>query len=80
MYENYAFPILVLSTKKRYSTFLKKAFENVQNYANLSNGGLFWKFLVPLFRRTYAVSVGFKMKPLKKRFSVLRQTPTQSLR
>ena len=34
--------------------------------SDLSNGGLFWKSLVPLFRRTYALSVGFKMEPLRK--------------
>ena len=58
LYGNNAFPIfnrfesvLVLSIKKRYSSFLK-------------NGGLFWKSLVPFFRRTYAPSVGLKMKPL----------------
>ena len=26
----------------------------------------FWKSLVPIFRRAYAVSVSFKMKPLRK--------------
>ena len=30
------------------------------------NKGLYWKSLVPFFRRTYALSVGFKMKPLTK--------------
>ena len=34
-------------------------------YADLSNRWLFWKFLVPLFRTTYALSVGFKIKPLR---------------
>ena len=37
-----------------------------KKYADLSNGGLFWKSLVASFRRTYALSVGFKMKPLRK--------------
>ena len=33
-----------------------------------------------IFRRTYAISVGFKMKPLRKSiFPVLRQNPTQIL-
>ena len=32
----------------------------------LSNRGLFWKSLVPIFKRTYALSVVFKMKPLRK--------------
>ena len=31
-----------------------------------SDGGLFWKSLVAFFRRTYALSVGFKMKRLRK--------------
>ena len=35
---------------------------------------------MPFFRRTYALSVDFKMKFLKKkRFPVLRQKPTQIL-
>ena len=37
-----------------------------QKHADLLNGGLIWKSLVPFFRRTYAFSVGFKMKPLRK--------------
>ena len=35
---------------------------------HLSNGRLFWKSLVHYFRRTYALSIGFKMK-----------TPTKSV-
>ena len=46
-------------------------------HADLSNGGLFWKSLVPAFRRTYALSVGFKMKTLS--FPMLRQKPPQVL-
>ena len=34
-----------------------------------SNGELFWKSLVPFFRRIYALPVGFKIKPLRKAFS-----------
>ena len=34
--------------------------------ADLWNGGLFWKSLVPFSRRTYALSVAFKMKSLRK--------------
>ena len=30
------------------------------------NGGLFWKSLVPFFKRIHAFSVPFKMKPLRK--------------
>ena len=37
-----------------------------KKHGNLSNGGLFWKSLVPFFRKTYALSLGFKMKPLRK--------------
>ena len=75
----------MLSTKKRYSSFLEKAlvpqkicFEvkvlisfkisslcHIKTYY-LANGGLFWKSLVPLFRRIYALPFGFKMKPLRK--------------
>ena len=84
MYGNVTFSILVLSTKKRYSSFLKKilVFQKLhfkvkvlktfkfpvivtENYANLSNEGLFLKSLVSFFRRTYGLSVGFKMKPLR---------------
>ena len=35
----------------------------------LSNGELFWKSLEPFFRRTYALSVGFKMKSVRKSVS-----------
>ena len=37
-------------------------------HADLSNGGLFSKSLVPMFRRIYALSVGFKIKTLRKGF------------
>ena len=70
----------VLSTKKQYFSFLKKFSSVLQNfffkistdchiksYADLSNGMLFWKCLVPFFRRTYVLSVGFKIKPLRKK-------------
>ena len=83
-----AFSILVLSTKKRYSSFLRKIFVLQKicfkvivlkilktfkistdchiKLPDLSNGELFWKSLVPFLGRTYALSVGFKMKPLRK--------------
>ena len=52
----------------------------IYKHAYFSNGGLFWKSLVLFFRRTYALSVGFKINPLRKRgFPVLRQKPTQIL-
>ena len=34
---------------------------------DLSNGVLFWKSLVPVFRSFYVLSFGFKVKPLRKR-------------
>ena len=37
----------------------------LKNNANLLNGELFQKSLVPFFRGTYALSVGFNMKPLR---------------
>ena len=49
-----------------------------ENHADLSNEGLFWKSLAPFFRRIYALSVDFKIKPLN-RFPMLRQKPTQIL-
>ena len=64
----------MLSTKKQYYTL--RLSENLKNrskfsvivtwkHADLSNGGLLLKSLVPFFR-TYTLSVGFKMKPLRK--------------
>ena len=38
-------------------------------HTDLSNRKLFWKYIVPFFSKTYVLSVGFKMKPLKKAFS-----------
>ena len=35
-------------------------------HANLSNQGLFWKSLVLFFRRFYALTVVFKIQPLRK--------------
>ena len=79
------FSILVLWTKKRYSSFLKKffVFQKISFKVKVLktfkiatdfhikicwslNGGLFRKSLVPFFRRTYALSVNFKVKPLWK--------------
>ena len=36
----------------------------------------YWKFVVPFFRTTNPLFVGFKIKLLKKRFPVLTQKPT----
>ena len=44
-------------------------------HADLSNEGLFLKSLVTFFRRTYDLSVGLKMKPLKKTFSRVKTKP-----
>ena len=38
----------------------------IWKHAALLNGRLFWKSLVPFFRRTYGLSVDFKMKLLWK--------------
>ena len=43
-----------------------------QEHADLSSVGLFWKSLVPFFRRTYALSAGFKTKLLRKAFSSVK--------
>ena len=76
-----AFLILVLSTKKKFFEkfcyqkicFKVKVLEMFKTstdchikHADLPNGGLFLKSLVPFFRRTHALSVDFKMKPLRK--------------
>ena len=50
--------------------FQSESIENVQNFQwlshdDLSNGGLFRKYLVKFFRRIYALSRGFKMTPLR---------------
>ena len=51
-----------------------------QKHADHLNEGLLWKSVVPLFRRTYALSVRFKNETSKKKlFPVLRQKPTQIL-
>ena len=91
-------PILILSTKKRYSIFLKsacifqkihfkvkvlKSFKIFNDYHIKVCRSLKWRAILKIpstiFRRTYALSVGFKRKPLKKRFPVWRQRPTQFL-
>ena len=86
LYGNDAFSILVLSPKKRYSSFLEKisVFQKICSKVttfktfNISSDcciktcrslkqGAISKFLVRFCRRTYALSVGFKMKCLRKR-------------
>ena len=87
------FSILVPSTKKWYSSFLKKNFVfqkicfkvkvlktlkipndcHIKTCRSLKRRAIL-KSLVPFFRRTCALSVGFRMERLKKkRFPVLRQ-------
>ena len=46
---------------------LLKTFQKcyIKKHADLSKGELFWKSLEQFFRRTYALFVGFKMKPLR---------------
>ena len=82
LYGNDAFSILMLSIEKASSSFLKKVFifQKIcfkvkvlktfkifsDCHIDLSNWGLFWKSLVPFFRGTYTLSVGSKMKPLRK--------------
>ena len=77
--------ILVLSTKKRYSSFLKrvsvfqkiyckvkvqKSFEIFSDCHIKACQSLKWRAILKIpstiFRRTYALSVSFKMKPLRK--------------
>ena len=82
LYENDGFSILVISIKKQYFSFLKKVFvfqkicfkvkvlkmfnifTDCHEHADLTNGGIF--SLVPFFRRIYALSVGFTLKPPRK--------------
>ena len=77
----FAFLILILSTQKRYSRFLKKgvvfqkfcfkvkvqkSFKISSDSDNFTNGGRFGKSLVLFFRKIFALSFKFKMKPLRK--------------
>ena len=85
LYGNDASFILVLSTKKRYSSFLKKVFVfqkicfkvKVLKTFKISTEchikacrSLKWRAILKIpttvFRRTYALSAGFKMKPPRK--------------
>ena len=89
--ENIAFSILVLSTKTGYSSFLKRAYffqkigfkvKILKTFKIFShshiNRGVFKRSQVPFFRRTYALSVGFKRKPLRKSiFLNYNKNPTQ---
>ena len=49
-----------------------------KKHSSLSNAGLFWRSLLPLFRWTYARSVSFLNETSKAtRVPLLRQKPTQ---
>ena len=61
VFEKICFKVKVLKTFKIFTDCTHKS-----KHADLSNGVLFWKSLVSFFRRTYTLSVGFKMKPLRK--------------
>ena len=85
LYGNDTFSILVRSTKKPYSSFVKKVFVfqkiclkfkvlkifNIftDRHIKTCRSLRWWAILkIPstVFRRTYALSVGMKMKPLRK--------------
>ena len=78
LYRNGVLLILVLSTKNRYSSFFEKCFrfkvlKKFKISSDLSNKNMrisqtegYLNSLVPFFRRTYALAVAFKMKPLRK--------------
>ena len=85
LYRNVIVSILVLSTKKQYSSFLKrvcifqkiyfkvkvlKSFKISSDCHIKACQSLKWRAILKIpstiFRRTYALSVGFKMKPLRK--------------
>ena len=53
-------------SKLKYWKRLKLSLIATHKHAYLSNGGLFWKSLASFSRRTYALSIGFKMKILRK--------------
>ena len=53
-------------SKLKYWKHLTFSLTFTQKYTDLSNGGRFWKSLTPFFRRTGALSVDFKIKPLRK--------------
>ena len=83
IYGNDALSILVLLTKDRYSSFFEKGFCFhkicfevkstdclIKTYHSLK--GYFWKSLVPLSRRIYALSLALKWNLLEKVFSSVK--------
>ena len=87
LYRNDAFSIIVISTKKRYSSLLKKIFffqkisfkvkvlktfnistdYHIKTCRSLKRRTILKIPTVSFFRRIFALSVGFKMKPLRKK-------------
>ena len=68
LYGNDVFSILVISTKKLNSIENVLTFSNchIKN-AELSNGGLFWKSVLPFLEESmHALYFGFKLKSLRK--------------
>ena len=74
---------MVLQFFKKDFHFPENLFQSIENVSKfqlivtqkdvyLSNGGLFWKSLVPFLRRTYPLSVGYNMKPIRKAFSSVK--------
>ena len=61
-------------SKKNYWNCSKFPLIATLKHADFSNGGLFWKSLVPFFRRTSGLFVGFKLEPLKNRFPKFSNT------
>ena len=55
-----------VSKLKYWKTFKISILFHIKTCQSLSNRCLFWKSLVPFFRRAYTLSVGFKMKSLRK--------------
>ena len=91
---NDVFSILVASTKKRYSSFLKKVFAfqkicskvfktfetstdcHIKTCRSLKQSAIL-KIPSTIFRRTYSLSVGFKMKTVRRSVSNVK-TKTNS--
>ena len=66
------FKVKVLKTHKISTNSYIKTYQLLKRRAIL-------KIPITFFRKIYALSVGFKMNPLRKRFPVLRQKLTQNL-
>ena len=74
VFQKICFKVKVLKTFETFTDFHLKTCRSLKRRAIL-------KIPSTVFRRIYALSVGFKMKTLKKkRFQLLRQKPTQICR